>query len=54
MIPNMKRGVDYIGVGAGALVVDMKGRLFLSRRGPQAKNERGLVGTSRGQIVSFC
>jgi len=38
----MKRGVDYIGVGVGAIIVDDTGRLFLARRGPQAKNERGL------------
>ena len=38
----MRRGVDYIGVGVGALIVDAQGRLFLARRGPQAKNERGL------------
>src|SRR3972149_1501849 len=38
----MKRGIDYIGVGVGAIIVDDKGRLFLSRRGPLAKNERGL------------
>jgi mutator protein MutT len=38
----MKRGLDYIGVGVGALIVDAQGRLFLSRRGPLAKNERGL------------
>lgn len=38
----MKRGVDYIGVGVGALLVDEQGRLFLSQRGPLAKNERGL------------
>jgi 8-oxo-dGTP diphosphatase len=42
MIQNMKRGVDFIGVGVGALIVDPDGRLFLSCRGPQAKNERGL------------
>jgi len=38
----MKRGFDYIGVGVGAILVDGEGRLFLSRRGPLAKNERGL------------
>ena len=38
----MKRGVDYIGVGVGAIIVDDGGRLFLARRGPLAKNERGL------------
>jgi len=38
----MKRGIDYIGVGVGAVIVDDRGRLFLARRGPEAKNERGL------------
>jgi mutator protein MutT len=39
---EMKQGVDYIGVGVGAVIVDDQGRLFLSQRGPKAKNERGL------------
>ncbi len=39
---RMQRGIDYIGVGVGAVIVDDQGRLFLARRGPQAKNERGL------------
>ncbi len=38
----MKRGIDYIGVGVGAVITDEQGRLFLARRGPLAKNERGL------------
>jgi 8-oxo-dGTP diphosphatase len=38
----MKRGIDYIGVGVGAIIVANDGRLFLARRGPKAKNERGL------------
>lgn len=38
----MKRGVDYIGVGVGAIIVDENGRLFMAQRGPLAKNERGL------------
>ena len=38
----MKRGIDYIGVGVGAIIVDGEGRLFLARRGEKAKNERGL------------
>jgi 8-oxo-dGTP diphosphatase len=37
----MKRGVDFIGVGVGAIIVAEDGRLFLSRRGSLAKNERG-------------
>jgi mutator protein MutT len=40
--PKLRRGIDYIGVGVGALIIDARGRLFLSRRGSQAKNERGL------------
>jgi len=38
----MKRGVDYIGVGVGAIIIDKQGCIFLARRGPMAKNERGL------------
>lgn len=38
----VKPGIDYIGVGVGAILVDEAGRLFLARRGPLAKNERGL------------
>lgn len=38
----MKRGIDYIGVGVGALIINGQGQLFLSKRGPLAKNERGL------------
>lgn len=39
---NLRRGHDYIGVGVGALIVDERGRLFLSRRSDQSRNERGL------------
>lgn len=38
----MRRGIDFIGVGVGAILVDDAGRLFLARRGPHARNERGL------------
>ncbi len=34
-------GIDFIGVGVGAIVVDDRGRLFLSQRGAAASNERG-------------
>jgi mutator protein MutT len=34
--------MDYIGVGVGAIIMDGEGRLFLAKRGPKAKNERGL------------
>ncbi len=39
---GMRRGIDYIGVGVGAIIVDDAGRVFLAQRGPKAKNERGL------------
>jgi len=37
----MRRGIDYIGVGVGAVIVNRQGQLFLSRRGPRSRNERG-------------
>jgi 8-oxo-dGTP diphosphatase len=38
----LKRGIDYIGVGVGAILVNEEGLIFLARRGPTAKNEQGL------------
>ena len=38
---NMKRGVDYIGVGAGAIIFNNEGKVFISQRGPGARNESG-------------
>jgi mutator protein MutT len=46
----MKRGVDYIGVGVGAVIVDREGRVFLARRGPRAQNERGLWECPGGSV----
>lgn len=37
----MKRGIDFIGVGVGAIIVNDSNQLFLARRGEKAKNERG-------------
>jgi mutator protein MutT len=37
----MKRGVDYIGVGVGAVIRDHDGKCFLARRGKEARNESG-------------
>lgn len=34
-------GFDVIGVGVGAMVFNDRGQVFLSQRGPKAKNERG-------------
>lgn len=37
----MKAGRDYVGVGVGAMVFGDKGRIFLTRRGADARNEAG-------------
>lgn len=37
----MKKGVDYIGVGVGAIIINDEGKVFLAKRGQRAKNERG-------------
>lgn len=34
-------GIDCVGVGVGAVIVRDDGRIFLARRGPGARNERG-------------
>jgi 8-oxo-dGTP diphosphatase len=36
----MRRGVDYIGVGVGAIIFDAQSRVFLAKRGSLARNER--------------
>ncbi len=36
----MKEGIDHIGVGVGAIIFDAEGRVFLAKRGPEARNER--------------
>jgi len=38
---TMKPGIDYIGVGVGAMVFNAEGEVFLSQRGEKATNERG-------------
>jgi 8-oxo-dGTP diphosphatase len=37
----MKKGVDYIGVGVGAVIFNSEKRVFLARRGKEARNESG-------------
>ncbi len=37
----MRAGIDYIGVGVGAAIFNNKGEIFITKRGPKAKNERG-------------
>jgi len=37
----MKRGIDYIGVGSGAMIFNNQGKVFIAQRGPKARNESG-------------
>ena len=37
----MIKGVDYIGVGTGAMIFNSEGKVLLSRRGPKARNDAG-------------
>ena len=37
----MKRGIDYIGVGIGAIIFNKQGKIFLAKRGRKATNEQG-------------
>lgn len=46
----MRRGVDYIGVSAGAMVFNDEGELFLSKRSQNCKNERGHWETPGGSV----
>jgi mutator protein MutT len=55
----MKKGVDFIGVGVGAIIINVKGELFLAKRGPKAKNERGTWefpggGVEFGETMADC
>lgn len=36
----MKKGIDYIGVGVGAVIMNAERRVFLAKRGSEARNER--------------
>ena len=38
--PAMRKGIDYIGVGVGAVIFNRDGALFLAKRGKEARNEK--------------
>ncbi len=46
----MKKGIDYIGVSAGAMIFNDKNELFLSKRSQNCKNERGHWETPGGSV----
>lgn len=37
----MRKGIDFIGVGSGAVIINNQGKIFLNKRGPKARNESG-------------
>ena len=46
----MKKGIDYIGVFAGAIIFNDKGEIFLSKRSQNTKNEKGCWETPGGSV----
>ena len=46
----MKKGIDYIGVSAGAIIFNDKGEVFLSKRSQNTKNEKGCWETPGGSV----
>jgi 8-oxo-dGTP diphosphatase len=46
----MRKGVDYIGVAAGAMIINDRGELFLAKRSQTVKNERGHWETPGGGV----
>jgi len=46
---NMKAGVDYIGVGGGALIFNKKGEVLLLQRTANSKNQAGQWSKPGGQ-----
>ena len=46
----MEKGINYIGVSAGAMIFNDKGELFLAKRSQKASNERGCWETPGGGI----
>ena len=46
----MKKGIDYIGVSAGAMIFNDKGELFLSKRSNETSNEKGYWETPGGGV----
>lgn len=37
----MKKGIDYVGIGIGAVIFNNQGKALLSKRGKNAQNEKG-------------
>ncbi|MFH2085750.1 MAG: NUDIX domain-containing protein [bacterium] len=46
----MVKGIDYIGVSAGAMIINDQGQIFLAQRGQKANNERGCWENPGGSV----
>lgn len=46
----MKPGIDYIGVSVGALIINERGEIFLTKRGAKATNEQGTWEIPGGKV----
>lgn len=46
----MRPGIDYVGVSVGALIVNDRGEIFLTKRGMKATNERGTWEIPGGKV----
>lgn len=38
---SQSKGIDYIGVGVGAMIFNTHGKVFLTKRGEMVRNEKG-------------
>ncbi len=38
---NLRKGIDFIGIGSGAMIFNNIGQVFLAQRGKKARNEKG-------------
>jgi len=47
---DLEIGVDYIGVGVGALIFNDDGKFLMALRGPQARNERNTWEIPGGKV----
>lgn len=46
----MRKGLNFIGVGIGAAILNKEGKIFLHKRGKNAKNEAGKWGCPGGTL----
>jgi len=46
----MKKGIDYIGIGTGALIFNDEGKVFISKRGKKSRNEQGKWDFPGGEV----